>query len=112
MFYFVDLFYTYANVKLAKIPNSILYRLEAATTTATMFKYFKNMAAPAVKRSLKRKSSSDEMSSVPAKKSSSAPGHWALGLTASMNDPELKVEEDDKVVIIKDKYPKVKYRHL
>ena len=34
-------------------------------------------------------------------------GHWSQGLLASMDDPELKVESDDKVVIIKDKYPKV-----
>ena len=34
-------------------------------------------------------------------------GHWSRGLLASMDDPELKVTEDDKVVIIKDKYPKV-----
>ena len=34
-------------------------------------------------------------------------GHWSQGLLASMDDPELKVDSDDKVVIIKDKYPKV-----
>ena len=34
-------------------------------------------------------------------------GHWSMGLLASMDDPELKVTEDGKVVIIKDKYPKV-----
>jgi len=34
-------------------------------------------------------------------------GHWSMGLHASMNDPELVVDSDDKLVIIKDKYPKV-----
>ena len=34
-------------------------------------------------------------------------GHWSQGLLAAMDDPDLKIEEDDKVVIIKDKYPKV-----
>ncbi|KAG1698546.1 Aprataxin [Nymphon striatum] len=38
--------------------------------------------------------------------------HWSLGLKTSMEDPNLKVEEDDKVVIIKDKYPKAKYHFL
>jgi hypothetical protein len=34
-------------------------------------------------------------------------GHWSLGLSMSMNDPDLKVEEDELTVTIKDKYPKV-----
>jgi hypothetical protein len=33
--------------------------------------------------------------------------HWAMGLLSSMKDPELFIKEDDTVVIIKDKYPKV-----
>lgn len=36
-----------------------------------------------------------------------APGHWALGLLTSMKDPNQKVEEDDLVVVITDRYPKV-----
>nr|CAD7433144.1 unnamed protein product [Timema monikensis] len=35
-------------------------------------------------------------------------GHWAFGLLTSMKDPKLLVEEDTKIVVIKDKYPKVK----
>jgi aprataxin len=34
-------------------------------------------------------------------------GHWSQGLLSSMDDPELIVEKDDKMTIIKDKYPKV-----
>ena len=57
--------------------------------------------------SLKRKMSM-EGNALPAKKLSMRPaGHWSAGLTASMDDPNLKVDEDDKVIIIKDKYPKV-----
>ncbi|KAK7486467.1 hypothetical protein BaRGS_00022268 [Batillaria attramentaria] len=41
-----------------------------------------------------------------------ATGHWSMGLLASMDDPELRVEADDKLVIIKDKYPKAKYHFL
>lgn len=44
-----------------------------------------------------------ESSHPPAKK-----GHWSQGLLSSMNDPNLIVESDERVVIIKDKYPKVK----
>lgn len=39
----------------------------------------------------------------PAKKK----GFWALGLLDSMKDPALQHFTDDKVVVIKDKYPKV-----
>ena len=34
-------------------------------------------------------------------------GHWSQGLLASITDQNLVVEEDDLMVIIKDKYPKV-----
>jgi aprataxin len=39
-----------------------------------------------------------------------AANHWSMGLLSSMKDPELLIKEDDKVVAIKDKYPKV-YKH-
>ncbi|XP_064615441.1 aprataxin-like [Liolophura sinensis] len=49
-------------------------------------------------------------------KTASAPkkpfGHWSQGLLASMDDPELRVDADDKVVIIKDKYPKARHHFL
>ncbi|XP_063776126.1 aprataxin [Pseudophryne corroboree] len=39
-------------------------------------------------------------------------GHWSQGLKVSMQDPELQVFKDDKVVVIKDKYPKSRYHWL
>lgn len=39
-------------------------------------------------------------------------GHWSMGLKSSMDDPELRVDSDDKCVIIKDKYPKARYHFL
>ncbi|XP_077460937.1 aprataxin [Stigmatopora argus] len=39
-------------------------------------------------------------------------GHWSQGLKASMQDPNLQVYKDDKVVVIKDKYPKARYHWL
>ena len=54
---------------------------------------------------LKRKSADNGAGSAPKK----AFGHWSMGLKASMEDPELKVDDDDQIVIIKDKYPKVAY---
>jgi hypothetical protein len=39
-------------------------------------------------------------------------GHWAMGLLMSMKDPELFIKEDDTVVTIKDKYPKVTQMQL
>ena len=38
--------------------------------------------------------------------------HWATGLLVSMEDPQFKVQEDDKVVVIKDKYPKAQFHYL
>ena len=38
--------------------------------------------------------------------------HWSQGLYASMNDPDMKMYQDDKVVIIKDKYPKATHHFL
>jgi hypothetical protein len=37
--------------------------------------------------------------------------HWSMGLLSSMKDPELLIKEDDNVVTIKDKYPKVNKRN-
>ena len=35
-----------------------------------------------------------------------------MGLLVSMEDPQYKVKEDDKVAVIKDKYPKAQYHYL
>lgn len=55
----------------------------------------------ASKRKSEGKSEDDKVS---AKKP--AP-FWKTGLLSSMHDPDLQVYKDDKVIIIKDKYPKV-----
>ncbi|XP_041347356.1 aprataxin-like [Gigantopelta aegis] len=39
-------------------------------------------------------------------------GHWSTGLQTSMEDPELRLDSDDKIVIIKDKYPKARFHFL
>ncbi|XP_046749463.1 aprataxin [Diprion similis] len=64
----------------------------------------KTVFATMSKHKLNLKASSDQ----PAAKK----GHWALGLVDSMKDPELRVEEDDKVVVIKDKFPKAEFHFL
>lgn len=38
--------------------------------------------------------------------------HWSAGLLSSMQDPECKVTEDNKIVVIKDKYPKAQFHYL
>lgn len=40
------------------------------------------------------------------------PVHWSMALSASMEDPEMVVHEDDLCVIIKDKYPKARHHYL
>lgn len=52
--------------------------------------------------SLKHKASTNEISQKKFKS-----GHWSNGLKDSMEDPDLVIESDELVVIIKDKYPKV-----
>ncbi|XP_029995396.1 aprataxin isoform X3 [Sphaeramia orbicularis] len=47
-----------------------------------------------------------------APKSSEIVGHWSQGLKASMQDPKMQVYKDDRVVVIKDKYPKARYHWL
>ncbi|XP_069596780.1 aprataxin isoform X1 [Ranitomeya imitator] len=39
-------------------------------------------------------------------------GHWSQGLKVSMEDPSMQVFKDDRVVVIKDKYPKARYHWL
>ncbi|XP_023274266.1 aprataxin isoform X3 [Seriola lalandi dorsalis] len=39
-------------------------------------------------------------------------GHWSQGLKISMQDPKMQVYKDEKVVVIKDKYPKSRYHWL
>ncbi|XP_069834089.1 aprataxin isoform X2 [Dendropsophus ebraccatus] len=39
-------------------------------------------------------------------------GHWSQGLKVSMQDPNMQIFKDDKVVVIKDKYPKARYHWL
>ncbi|XP_017553051.2 aprataxin isoform X2 [Pygocentrus nattereri] len=39
-------------------------------------------------------------------------GHWSQGLKVSMQDPKMQVYKDEKVVVIKDKYPKARYHWL
>ncbi|XP_048358898.1 aprataxin isoform X2 [Sphaerodactylus townsendi] len=39
-------------------------------------------------------------------------GHWSQGLKTSMQDPDMQVYKDERVVVIKDKYPKARYHWL
>ena len=55
-------------------------------------------------------SQSEKMDTPTAAKISSA--HWSQGLYASMNDKSLLIYKDDKICIIKDKYPKSKNHFL
>ncbi|KAJ1529425.1 hypothetical protein ONE63_006204 [Megalurothrips usitatus] len=59
-------------------------------------------------KSLKRQSEDDAGNE--AKKP--VVGHWANGLLTAMEDPNLRIFSDSKVVVIKDKYPKAKFHFL
>lgn len=47
-----------------------------------------------------------------AQPSRSHGGHWSMKLLDTMKDPNMIVKEDDKIVIIKDAYPKAKHHFL
>ncbi|XP_056103212.1 aprataxin isoform X2 [Rhinichthys klamathensis goyatoka] len=48
----------------------------------------------------------------PGPDKSESAGHWSQGLKVSMQDPKMQVYKDDRVVVIKDKYPKARYHWL
>lgn len=64
------------------------------------------------KAGLKRKADELIANGIDKKKMNSGGVHWNLALLGSMNDPNLKVKEDELCVVIKDKYPKAKYHFL
>lgn len=51
--------------------------------------------------------SSSSHDSLPETNKKSTKAHWSQGLKGAMENPELIVFKDNKIVIIKDKYPKV-----
>uniref|UniRef100_A0A8C8RGE6 Aprataxin n=1 Tax=Pelusios castaneus TaxID=367368 RepID=A0A8C8RGE6_9SAUR len=63
-----------------------------------------------------RKPSNTNSSSSPPHDNSSShkehSGHWSQGLKISMQDPKMQVYKDERVVVIKDKYPKARYHWL
>ncbi|TRY77714.1 hypothetical protein DNTS_029095, partial [Danionella cerebrum] len=49
---------------------------------------------------------------VPSADKPDSGGHWSQGLKVSMQDPKMQMYKDDKVVVIKDKYPKARHHWL
>ncbi|XP_038569281.1 aprataxin isoform X2 [Micropterus salmoides] len=68
--------------------------------------------APSMKAAEQAEKVSVSVSHGEATKPSESFGHWSQGLKTSMQDPKMQVFKDDKVVVIKDKYPKARYHWL
>ncbi|XP_029286676.1 aprataxin isoform X2 [Cottoperca gobio] len=68
--------------------------------------------APSVKAAKQTEKVSESIKHGEATKSSESFGHWNQGLKTSMQDSKMQVYKDDKVVVIKDKYPKARYHWL
>lgn len=68
--------------------------------------------APNVKAAKQTEQVSVSVSQGEVTKTSESFGHWSQGLKVSMQDPKMQVYKDDKVVVIKDKYPKARYHWL
>lgn len=85
------------------------YVCHVTVVAITFFRFSARYYFVIMSAGLKRTHGSPNSSPDPCiKKKHNVPGHWSMGLLASMEDPKLRVEADDKIVIIKDKYPKVK----
>lgn len=84
-----------------KIP--LMWSVGFGFNVALSVSYTKYSKVMASKRKSDGKSEDDRVSS-----KKPAP-FWKTGLLSSMHDPDLQVYKDDKVIIIKDKYPKVCY---
>ncbi|XP_070684090.1 aprataxin isoform X2 [Pempheris klunzingeri] len=67
---------------------------------------------PSIKAATQTEDVSVVVSHEVATKTSESVGHWSQGLKSSMQDPKMQVYKDDKVVVIKDKYPKARYHWL
>ncbi|XP_031727326.1 aprataxin isoform X1 [Anarrhichthys ocellatus] len=67
---------------------------------------------PSVKAAKQTQKLSVSVSHGEATNTSEGFGHWSQGLKTSMQDPKMQVYKDDKVVVIKDKYPKARYHWL
>ncbi|GLH04839.1 Aprataxin-like protein [Gryllus bimaculatus] len=70
--------------------------------------YYSHYSAPYPNTdAMKRRSENSNNVEEPAKKT-----FWAAGLLAAMEDPQCIVKQDDKIVIIQDKYPKAEFHYL
>lgn len=87
-----------------KIP--LMWSVGFGLNVALSVSYTKYSKVMASKRKSDGKSEDDRVSS-----KKPAP-FWKTGLLSSMHDPDLQVYKDDKVIIIKDKYPKAKFHFL
>ncbi|KAI3352407.1 hypothetical protein L3Q82_005367 [Scortum barcoo] len=71
-----------------------------------------HVEAPNMKAAKHTEKASVSVSHGEATKTSGGFGHWSQSLKMSMQDPKMQVYKDDKVVVIKDKYPKARYHWL
>lgn len=62
------------------------------------------------KESKKRKQNAESSSGNDNKKKKK--GHWVMSMLNSVDDPQLFVEDDEKITVIKDKYPKAEIHFL
>lgn len=102
----MEIFNLLAEVKLFFIVQSFIYLSETNQSKFSIYFRFGFKANMAEGKSKKRPLE-DENSKTDKKTGKKIVGHWSQGLLSSMTDPDLIVESDDKMVVIRDKYPKV-----
>ena len=65
-----------------------------------------------MKRALSRADGADVTPPAAKRKPTAGPVHWSSQLLASMENPEMVVQSDERTVTIKDAYPKAKHHYL
>ncbi|XP_030643946.1 aprataxin, partial [Chanos chanos] len=67
---------------------------------------------PALHQNATVNSASPPKKAAPTSDKPQPAGHWSQGLKVSMQDPKMQVYKDERVVVIRDKYPKARYHWL
>ena len=97
---------SFIDVRHTSWHHDIIWRMNKCRRIGTLITKFlrKEIGCVTMKRQTITRTSSDAQ---PGKKR-----HWREGLLETMEEPESIVRKDDKIVVVKDKYPKARHHFL
>ena len=91
---------------LSRLPRTI----RASFSCSPIALFSQSAIKDTMSKTVKRKRDADLQNE--AKKPTVSVGHWANGLLVAMEDPNLQIYTDNRVVVIRDKYPKALHHFL